>query len=71
MADTKDAPKLHSSMSDDQYLEAISAPSGGKGAKKKSHKRHDTVDISDDSDDENEKKLAVAEGPANPEQANP
>ncbi|KAF2451626.1 hypothetical protein P171DRAFT_9512 [Karstenula rhodostoma CBS 690.94] len=74
LADTKDAPKLHSSMSDDQYLEAISAPSGGKGAKKKSHKRHDTVDISDDSDDEVEQKPAKAEGPADledPEHAAP
>jgi len=62
LADTKDAQKLHSSMSDDQYLDAISAPSGGKGIKKKSsHKRHDTVDISDDSDDGVEKEPAKAE----------
>lgn len=52
-------------MSDDQYLDAISAPSSGKGIKKKSsHKRHETVDISDDSDDEDDKKPADA---ANPE----
>lgn len=49
-------------MSDDQYLDAISAPSSGKGLKKKSsHKRQDTIDISDDSDSDVEKKPAKAE----------
>ncbi|KAL1591411.1 hypothetical protein SLS60_012024 [Paraconiothyrium brasiliense] len=61
LAETKDAPKLHSSMSDDQYLDAISAPSSGKSSKKKSsHKRPETVDISD-SDDDVEKMPAKAE----------
>lgn len=53
--------KLHSNMSDDQYLDAISAPSSGRGLKKKSHKRQDTIDISDESDDDVEKKPIKAD----------
>ena len=54
LADTADAPKLHSMLNNDQFLDAISAPSSGKGAKKKTQRRtaHDLVEISDDSDEE-------------------
>lgn len=43
-------------MTDDQYLDAISAPSSGKQVRKKgSHKRPDTIDISDSDSDVEEK----------------
>lgn len=49
------AAKLHSNMTDEQYLDAISAPSSGKGVKKKSsHKR--VVDISDQAESDTEER---------------
>lgn len=48
-------------MNDDQYLDAISAPSVGKVVRKKSHKQQDTIDISDsDSDHEAESAMDTA-----------
>jgi DNA-directed RNA polymerase-3 subunit RPC5 len=50
-----DAPKLHSTLNNDQFLDAISAPSSNKGAKRKTTQRrtaNDLVEISDDSDEE-------------------
>ncbi|PVH92449.1 hypothetical protein DM02DRAFT_276554 [Periconia macrospinosa] len=47
------APKLHAEMSNSEYLNTVSAPSGGKGIKKKlPHKRQELVEISDESDEE-------------------
>ena len=43
-------------MSDDQYLDAISAPSSGKVVRKKgSHKQQEIIDISDSDTDVEEK----------------
>lgn len=55
VSDVAAAPKLHSSLDNDQFLDTISAPSGGKGGKKKTSSRRgadDLVEISDESDEE-------------------
>lgn len=53
VADTDAAPKLQSSMSNNEYLDAISALATGKPVKKKpTQRRSDIMDISDDSEDE-------------------
>lgn len=55
LQDTAAAPKLHSSQTNSQFLDAMSAPSSGKGGKKKTTSRRgadDLIDISDDSEEE-------------------
>lgn len=54
LPDPSEAPQLHSSLTNNQFLDTMSAPSSGKGSKKKAHaKRADElVEISDDSDEE-------------------
>lgn len=44
-------------MTNSDYLDIVSAPSGGKGLgkKKSTQKRHELVEISDESDEEGEK----------------
>ncbi|CAI6332501.1 unnamed protein product [Periconia digitata] len=61
--DTAAAPKLHADMSNGEYLDTLSAPSGGKGLKKKMpQKRQELIEISDESDEEeNEEMLANEE----------
>lgn len=52
-----DAPKLHSSLNNNQFLDTISAPSSGKGSRKKPAGKKNTdelVEISDDSDEDEE-----------------
>jgi DNA-directed RNA polymerase-3 subunit RPC5 len=51
-----DAPKLHSNLTNNQFLDAISAPSSGKGSKKKSTRRtvDELIEISDESDEQEE-----------------
>ena len=56
-----EAPKLRSSMTNAQYLDAISAPSSGKGKRKPATKRvDDPIEISDESDEE-EQETRVSE----------
>lgn len=53
--DVATAPKLHSSLDNNQFLDTISAPSSNKGAKRKTTSRRgadDLVEISDESDEE-------------------
>ena len=55
LPDTSAAPKLHSNLNNNQFLDAISAPSSGIGGKKKITPRRgadDLIDISDDSEEE-------------------
>jgi DNA-directed RNA polymerase-3 subunit RPC5 len=53
LADPSTAPKLKSSMSNREYLDAISAPSSGKGKRKSAAKAADElVEISDESDED-------------------
>ncbi|KAF2829459.1 hypothetical protein CC86DRAFT_437228 [Ophiobolus disseminans] len=56
LPDTQDAPKLRSNLSNNQFLDAISAPSSGKGGKKKTQRRaaDELIEISDESDDQEE-----------------
>ncbi|KAH7088906.1 hypothetical protein FB567DRAFT_440680 [Paraphoma chrysanthemicola] len=61
LPDVADAPKLHSHLNNDQFLDAISAPSSGKGGKKKLTKRtaEELIEISD-SDEEEEDEPTVS-----------
>jgi DNA-directed RNA polymerase-3 subunit RPC5 len=54
LPDVADAPKLHSNLDNDQFLDAISAPSASKGGRKKMSKRtaDELIEISDESDEE-------------------
>ncbi|KAL5118151.1 hypothetical protein ACEQ8H_003986 [Pleosporales sp. CAS-2024a] len=54
LSDVADAPKLYSDLNNNQFLDAISAPSAGKGFKKKASKRtaDELIEISDESDEE-------------------
>jgi DNA-directed RNA polymerase-3 subunit RPC5 len=56
LPDVSDAPKLHSNLSNNQFLDIISAPSSSKGGKKAAPKRtaDDLIEISDESDEEEE-----------------
>lgn len=56
LPDVSEAPKLHSALTDSQFLDTISAPSSGKGGRKKAPKRtHDElIEISDESDEQEE-----------------
>ena len=57
LPDSADAPKLRSNLNNNQFLDAISAPSSGKGSKKKITSRRATnelIEISDESDDQEE-----------------
>lgn len=51
--DVINAPKLVSSMTDQEYIDAISAPridAGGRTRQKPAAKRQKTIDVSDDSE---------------------
>ncbi|OAL03859.1 hypothetical protein IQ06DRAFT_374902 [Phaeosphaeriaceae sp. SRC1lsM3a] len=55
LPDVADAPKLHSKLNNDQFLDVISAPSSGKGGKKTSRRTAgEMIEISDDSEEEEE-----------------
>ncbi|KAH3909468.1 hypothetical protein HBH56_156920 [Parastagonospora nodorum] len=60
LPDVADAPKLHSNLDNDQFLDAISAPSASKGGRKKTSKRtaDELIEISDESDEEDVKQSA-------------
>jgi DNA-directed RNA polymerase-3 subunit RPC5 len=59
LSDTSTAPKLKSSMSNREYLDAISAPSSGKGKRKTAAKPADElIEISDESDEEEQPKAS-------------
>jgi DNA-directed RNA polymerase-3 subunit RPC5 len=54
LPDAADAPKLYSNLNNNQFLDAISAPSASKGGRKKMSKRtpDELIEISDESDEE-------------------
>ncbi|KAH7398341.1 DNA-directed RNA polymerase III subunit Rpc5 [Pyrenochaeta sp. MPI-SDFR-AT-0127] len=57
LPETSAAPKLHSNLNNNQFLDAISAPSSNKGGKKKTTSRRgadDLVEISDTSEEEDD-----------------
>lgn len=63
LPDTSTAPKLHSTLNNHQFLDAISAPSSGKGGKKKATSRRgadDLIEISDDSEEEDSSEQPVS-----------
>ncbi|KAH8728801.1 DNA-directed RNA polymerase III subunit Rpc5 [Phaeosphaeriaceae sp. PMI808] len=55
VTNTAAAPKLHSNLNNDQFLDTISAPSSNRGARRKSSAKRATdglIEISDESDEE-------------------
>jgi DNA-directed RNA polymerase-3 subunit RPC5 len=60
LPDVADAPKLHSNINNNQFLDAISAPSASKGAKKRSTRKaaDELIEISDESDEEDTEGVA-------------
>jgi len=65
ISDTKDVPQLRSTMDNEQYLEAISAPrTDGNGRKKRPVRRPVQEEDSDDSDVPEETQTVRQEQPA-------
>jgi DNA-directed RNA polymerase-3 subunit RPC5 len=60
LPDVAEAPKLHSNVNNNQFLDAISAPSASKGAKKRSTRKaaDELIEISDESDEEDTEGVA-------------